>query len=119
MPKSSPKGETFMTKTYVVEWSNKNRKGAWRNYRKVVETDNLEKFVREKMKLVVGCMAFGHYKGTFNSATEVVETQKFGYRFETRTGGEYWFTKDNKVVQGTAKWHYHYDYKLHGWLTHA
>lgn len=108
-----------MTKTYVVEWSNKNRKGAWRNYRKVVETDNLEKFVREKMKLVVGCMAFGHYKGTFNSATEVVETQKFGYRFETRTGGEYWFTKDNKVVRGTAKWHYHYDYKLKSWLTHA
>lgn len=119
MPKSSPKGETSMTKTYVVEWSNKTRKGAWRNYRKVVETDNLEKFVREKMKLVVGCKAFGHYKGTFNAATEVVETKKFGYDYETRTGGEYWFTRFGEMVKGKSSWHYHYDHKLHSWLTHA
>ena len=106
-----------MVKTYVVEWSNKTRRGAWRNYRKVVETDNMEKFVREEMKLVVGCEAYGHYKGTFNSATEVVETKKFGYDYETKTGGEYWFTKGRDLVRGRSSWHYHYDHMLKSYIT--
>ena len=106
-----------MEKTYVVEWSNKTRNGAWRNYRKFVATDDIETYVRTKMHLVVGCSPYGSAKGTFNSATEVVETKKFGYDYETRTGGEYWFTKGSDLVRGRSSWHYHYDHKLHSYIT--
>ena len=104
-------------KTYLVEWYNKTRNGAWRDYRKVVKTNDIETYVREKMRLVVGCMAYGRAKGTFRTATEVVETDKFGYDYETVVGGEYWYTKDTKVVKGVAKWRYFYDSKLKGWMT--
>lgn len=106
-------------KTYIVDWHNKTRNGAWRNYRKAVSTDNIESYVRDKMKLVVGCKAFGQYKGTFGSATEVRESKSFGFRYEGVKGGEYWFTsKEGKIVRGVATWMNKYDYKLKAWKTH-
>ena len=105
-------------KTYIVDWYNKTRNGAWRDYRKAVCTDDIESYVRGKMKLVVGCLAYGCYKGTFGSATEVRESKSFGYKYEGIKGGEYWFTKDGKVVCGVATWMNKYDYKLKGWKTH-
>ena len=110
--------EKTSMKTYIVDWYNKTRNGAWRNYRKAVSTDNIESYVRDKMKLVVGYRAFGQYKGTFGSATEVRESQSFGYQYEGIKGGEYWFTKDNKIVRGVATWMNKYDYKLKAWKTH-
>ena len=44
-------------KIYIVDWYNKTKNGAWRDYRNVVRTDDSEACGREKMKLVVGCMA--------------------------------------------------------------
>ena len=106
-----------MKKTYIVDWYNKTRNGAFRNYRKAVSTDDIESYIRDKMKLVVGCRAFGHYKGTFTSATEVRESKSFGYKYEGIKGGEYWFTEDGKMVKGVATWMDKYDYKLKGWKT--
>ena len=102
-------------KTYIVDWYNKTRNGAWRDYRKVVQTDDIESYVRDKMKLVVGCKAFGQYKGTFSNATEVCKTDKFGYDYQTVEGGEYWYAKDGKIECGTCKWRNFYDYKLKCW----
>ena len=111
-------------KTYIVDWYNKTKNGAWRNYRKVVQTDDIESYARDKMKLVVGCMAFGQYKGTFSNATEVCKTNKFGYIYQTVVGGEYWCSKTiktecdtySKIECGTCKWHRFYDYKLKSWM---
>lgn len=103
-------------KTYIVEWYNKTRNGSWRNYRRVVVTDNLEKHVREKMKLVVGCRAYGFAKGTFRCAVEVEETKKFGYAYKTNVGGERWFTRDTDMAMTVATDNTYYDHKLKGWL---
>lgn len=113
-------------KTYVVDWFNKTRNGAWRNYRKVVQTDDIESYVRDKMKLVVGCMAFGQYKGTFSNATEICKTDKLGYDYQTVVGGEYWYSKRtttkwdtcSKIERGTCKWSRFYDYKLKSFKVH-
>ena len=83
---------------------------------KVIRTDNIESYVRDKMNLVVGCMAFGQYKRTFLSATEVYKTDRFGYAYQNVEGGEYWFTKDGNIKHGTCKWRRFYDYYLRGWL---
>ena len=107
-------------KTYVIEWYNKTKNGTLRDYRKVVQTDDIESYVKDKMKLVVGCMAFGQYKGTFSNATEVCKTNKFGYVYQTVDGGEYWYVKiiktefDTyaKIECGTCKWNKLYDNKL-------
>lgn len=110
-------------KTYVIEWYNKTKNGTLRDYRKVVQTDDIESYVKDKMKLVVGCMAFGQYKGTFSNATEVCKTDKFGYAYQTVVGGEYWHGKSIKtdwdtyseIECGTCKWHKFYDHKLKSW----
>lgn len=104
-------------KTYIVDWFNKTRNGAIRTYRKAVETDNLEKFVREKMKLTMVGAFFGQYKGAFGCATEVEETSKFGYVYTTVKGGEYWFVTGGKLTCGKSKWKNYYDYKLKAWKT--
>lgn len=111
-------------KTYVVDWFNKTRNGAWRNYRKVVQTDDIKSYVKDKMKLVVGCMAFGQYKGTFSNATEICKTDKLGYDYQTVVGGEYWYGKTiktefdtyGKIERGTCKWNRFYDYKMKSWM---
>ena len=103
-------------KTYIVEWYNKTRAGAWRDYRKVVKTDDIETFVREKMNLTVGCMAYGMYKGTFRFAVEVEDANRFGYDYKTKVGGERWYTKDTDMVKTTATDKTYYDHKLKGWL---
>ena len=101
-----------MKKTYIVDWTNKTRRG-WRDYRKVVETDNIAEYVKEKMKLCFG-VVFG--KGMFRSATEVVKSERFGYVWEQVKGGEYWFTRDTSIVSGTVSWSgNYYDYKLKCW----
>ena len=102
-------------KTYIVDWYNKTKNGAWRNYRNVVQTDDIESYVRDKMKLVVGCLAYGQYKGTFSSATEVLKTDKFGYDYQTVEGGEYWYAKDGEIECGTCKWSNFYDDKWKCW----
>ena len=106
-----------MDKTYIVDWYNKTRNGAWRDYRKVVRTDDIESYVKNRMKLAVGVMAHGTYKGTFSSATEVVESDKNGYDYETVMGGEYWCTNDLQMVKGVTKWHHFYDHNLKLWKT--
>ena len=111
-------------KTYIIEWYNKTKNGAWRDYRKVVQTDDIESYVKDKMKLVVGCMAFGQYKGTFSTATEVCKTDKLGYDYQTVVGGEYWHSKSVKtkydthseIECGTCKWSKFYDRKLKSWM---
>ena len=105
-----------MDKTYIVDWYNKTRNGAWRDYRKVVRTDDIESYVKDKMKLDVGVMAHGTYKGTFSSATEVVESGKHGYDYENVMGGEYWYVKDIQMVKGVTEWHHFYDHNLKRWL---
>lgn len=102
-----------MEKTYVVEWTNKTRRG-WRNYRKVVVTDNLGEYVKNKMKLYFG-VSWG--MGMFRSATEVAKSDKFGYAWKEVKGGEYWFTRDTSLVSGTITWIANYfDYKLKEWM---
>ena len=101
-------------KTYIVDWYNKTRNGAWRDYRKAVSTDNIESYVRNKMKLVVGCLAYGRYKGTFRSATEVRESKSFGYQYEGIKGGQYWYSKDNKLVKSVATWMNKYRLQVEG-----
>lgn len=103
-------------KTYIIDWYNKTRNGALRNYRNVVQTDDIGSYVRDKMKLVVGCMAFGQYKGIFSNATEVCKTDKLGYDYQTVNGGEYLYTKDGQIKFGTCKWRRLYDYKLKCWM---
>lgn len=111
-------------KTYIIEWFKKTKSGAWRNYRKVVQTDDIESYVKDKMKLVVGCMAFGQCKGTFSSATEVCKTNKLGYDYQTVVGGEHWHSKSiktnydtySKIERGTCKWHRFYDHRLKSWM---
>ena len=103
-------------KTYLVEWYNKTRNGAWRDYRKVVKTNDLETYVREKMRLVVGCVAYGGAKGTFRCAVEVETTNKFGYDYRTKVGGERWFTRDTDMARTIATDNTYYDHKLRGWL---
>lgn len=102
-------------KTYIVGYYNKAKNGGHRDYRKVVHTDDIKSYVRDKMKLVVGCEAFGRYKGTFSSATEVCKTDKFGYDYQTVEGGEYWYTKDGEIECGTCEWSYFYDHNLTCW----
>lgn len=103
-------------KTYIVDWYNKTRNGVWRDYRKMVQTDDIESYIKNKMKLVVGHLPYGQYKGTFASATEVCKSDKFGYAYKTINGGEYWFDRDGKMVLGVCKWDRFYDYKLKGWV---
>lgn len=111
-------------KTYIVEFYNKAKNGTWRNYRKVVQTDDIKSYVKDKMKLVVGCMAFGQYKGTFSNATEICKTDKLGYDYQTVVGGEYWYSKTiktefdtyGKIERGTCKWNRFYDYKMKSWM---
>ena len=102
-------------KTYIVDWYNKTKNGAWRDWKVVQTTDDIESYVRGKMNLVVGCMAFGKYKGTFSSATEVCKTDKFGYDYQTVEGGEYWYAKGGEIECGTCKWSNFYDDKLKCW----
>ena len=103
-----------MKKTYVVEWCNKNRRGAWRNYRKVVETNDVGEFVKGKMKLHFGVVTG---KGMFLSATEVAKSDKFGYAWKEAEGGEYWFTRDMSLLVGKVTWMANYfDYKLKEWM---
>ena len=109
--------EKTSIKNYIVDWYNKTRNGAWRDYRKVVQTDNIESYVKDKMKLVVGCRAFGQYKGTFRSATEVRESKSFAYMYEGVKGGEYWFTENGNMVKVIATWMNKYDHKLKAWKT--
>lgn len=103
-------------KTYLVEWYNKTRNGRWRDYRKVVKTGDLEKYVRENLRLVVGCMAYGFAKGTFRCAVEVEDANKFGYVYKTKFGGERWFTRDTDMEMTVASDKTYYDHKLKGWL---
>ena len=105
-----------MGKIYIVDWYNKTRNGAWRDYRKVVETDDIESYVKDKMKLAVGVMAHGTYKGTFSSATEVVESNNPYHDYDTVEGGEYWYSKDIQIVCGVIKGHYFYDHNLKKWM---
>lgn len=101
-----------MKKTYIVDWTNKTKRG-WRDYRKVVETDNIAEYVKKKMKLHFG-VAWG--MGMFRSATEVSKSERFGYAWKEVKGGEYWFTRDTSIVSGTVSWSgNYYDYKLKGW----
>lgn len=110
-------------KTYIVDWYNKTKSGAWRNYRKMVQTDDIKSHVMDKMKLVIGCMPFGQFKGTFSSATEVCKSDKFGYDYQTVEGGEYWYSKTIKTEWDThseiecctCKWNNFYDQKLKCW----
>ena len=78
--------------------------------------DDIKTFVREKMKLVVTGMAYGGYKGTFGSATEVKKTSRFCYAYETVKGGDYWFVMMGEMTRGMTTWHRYYDYKLKGWI---
>ena len=106
-------------KTYIVEWFNKTRNGAWRDYRKVVKTDDIESYVRDTMKLTVGCMAYGHYKGSFRFAVEVEDTNRLGYKYKTKLGGERWFVKSTgEMAKSKATDRTFYDNKLKGWLVH-
>ena len=102
-----------MKKTYIVDWTNKTRRG-WRDYRKVVETDNIAEYVKGKMKLHFGVVCG---KGMFRSATEVVKSERFGYAWKEVKGGEYWFTRDTSMLVGEITWVANYfDYKLKSWM---
>jgi len=103
-------------KTYIVDWYNKTRNGAWRDYRKVVQTDDIKSHITNKMKLTIASLPCGHSKGVFASATEVCTSDKFGYAYKTVAGGEYWFVKDDKMVSGVCKWDDFYDYRLKRWM---
>ena len=103
-------------KTFIVEWFNKTRNGAWRNYKKVVQTDDIKSYVKDKMKLVVSCQAFGHYKGTFASATEVSKINKIGADYQTVENGQYWYGKDGEIICSKCKWLRFYDHKLTCWF---
>lgn len=36
-------------KTYIIEWYNKTKNGTLRDYRKVVQTDDIESYVKDKI----------------------------------------------------------------------
>lgn len=103
-------------KTFIVKWFNKTRNGVWRDYKKVVQTDDIKSYVKDKMKLVVNCQAFGPYKGTFASATEVCKINKIGFDYQTVENGQYWYGKDGEIICSKCKWLRFYDHKLKCWL---
>ena len=102
-----------MNKTYIVEWTKKNRRGAWRDYRRLVETCDVGEYIRGKMGLSLGTMG---RNGMFCCATEVEKSNRFGYEWKEVKNGEYWFSKDMVLVCGSVTWKENYfDSKLRGW----
>ena len=102
-------------KTFIIEWHSRTRNGE-RNHRRYVKTDDLAQTLI-KMKLCThGITGSGYYKGTFLSATEVVDVTTLGYKCQALNGGDYYFVRDGGLAQGTIKWDIWYDYSLKGWL---
>lgn len=99
--------------TYIIEWTKKNCRGAWRDYRKVVKSNNIGKTIHD---LDMGYGVFGR-NGMFLHAVEVEKADRFAYDWKEKKGGEYWYSRNGKVIYGTVNWDgYYYDYKLKKWF---
>ena len=103
-------------KSFIIEWTVKARNGSWRDYRRYVETDNVAEAIKKMRFSLTGIPYGAYYKGAFRSATEVVHTEAFSYRFKNLIGGQYYFVKDGVLTQSTCTWSRWYDYKLKGWI---
>lgn len=96
-----------MKKTYIVRYTKRNR-GLYRDYTKVVKTNDIVDYVINKMKmsLITAGTSDGMHKGLFLFAIEVEESDKEYYKYRKVNNGEYWYLDrdENKIVKtiGTA-----------------
>ena len=106
--------EKNMKKTYLIEWTKRDRIGRYRDYRKVVDADDIAAVIKE-LNLRIGVMGG---KGMFLCATEIAKADKSRYAWKEVEGGEYWFTKDTNLANGVITWKGNYfDSELKAWLS--
>ena len=88
-----------MKKTYIVRYT-KLLRTTYRDYTKVIKTDDLVNYVINKMKLskITAGTSDGMHKGLFLCATEIEDSDKEYYKYRSVKNGEYWYN-DRDVGQ--------------------
>ena len=77
-----------MKKLYIVEYATKCRRGRSRNYRKLIETENIESYI--KSHFLIG---YTYSRGTkmFVSASEVQKADTSVEKYVKVDGGTRWY----------------------------
>ena len=93
-----------MKKTYLIIYDITNRRGASRDYRKIIETDDLEKYLKDN-DFYMSYQGRG-YKH-FQCASEIEKVGFDNYKYVQ--GGEYWYAKlvtlfEGKLIKSKIKW---------------
>lgn len=86
-------------KTYLVKFYTKNRRGQFRDYKRIVDTEDIRSYIKKNFVLGV----LDYKKKTFSSATEIVKSDRNFYDYKTLAGGEYYYTDLVEVVDGDEK----------------